>query len=302
MPYGGRGGYGGPTGEDYEQGQGGYRVHYMPGKEQYRNYGEQDYTGSRYGGSGSYGYGREEGRNRPRREDRSREDYGMDVNPGGYSKASNRGSFGTTLGYGNAGSYRREEDEGYRPATRPYDRAGRYETGGEETTGTMPHRGYRSSYDHGYGPTGSTYADREEAGMRYGEENIRHFEAPTYHPDRGWWDRTRDEVSSWFGSEGADRRRRIDKLIARHSGKGPKGYQRSENRIMEDVCERLTEDGNVDASDIEVEVHGADVILTGTVHEREEKYRAEDLAESIPGVRNVENRLHVEQGRHEYGR
>ena len=28
--------------------------------------------------------------------------------------------------------------------------------------------------------------------------------------ERGWWDRTSDEVSSWFGDEGAERRRRID--------------------------------------------------------------------------------------------
>lgn len=28
--------------------------------------------------------------------------------------------------------------------------------------------------------------------------------------DRGWWDRTSDEVSSWFGDEEAERRRRMD--------------------------------------------------------------------------------------------
>ena len=62
---------------------------------------------------------------------------------------------------------------------------------------------------------------------------------------------------------------------------------------MEDVCERLTFDERVDASEIEVKVDQHEVILSGTVTTREEKRRAEDLAESIPGVRNVENRIKV---------
>ena len=91
------------------------------------------------------------------------------------------------------------------------------------------------------------------------------------------------------------------KMDARR-GRGPKGYQRSDERIREDVSDRLTDDYYLDASDVEVQVSGAEVILTGTVNSRNEKRRAEDLAESAKGVKNVENRIRVKQGdRSAYG-
>jgi osmotically-inducible protein OsmY len=111
--------------------------------------------------------------------------------------------------------------------------------------------------------------------------------------DRGWWDRTSDEVSSWFGDDDAERRRQMDKMSGPHRGKGPKDYQRSEERILEDVCHRLYEDDRVDASDIQVDIQKDEVILSGTVNSRDEKRRAEDVVESIYGVRNVENRIRV---------
>ncbi len=111
--------------------------------------------------------------------------------------------------------------------------------------------------------------------------------------ERDWWDRTKDEVSSWFGDDDAQRRRSTDERRGEHRGKGPKGYTRSDDRIKDDVNDRLSDDTNVDASDIEVMVEACDVTLTGTVKSRWEKRQAEDLAESISGVKNVENRLRV---------
>jgi len=80
-----------------------------------------------------------------------------------------------------------------------------------------------------------------------------------------------------------------------HRGKGPKDYNRSADRIREDVCDRLSDDDYLDATDIAVQVEGNEVILSGTVQNREQKRRAEDLVESISGVRNVENRIRVGQ-------
>jgi len=80
-----------------------------------------------------------------------------------------------------------------------------------------------------------------------------------------------------------------------HKGKGPKGYRRSDERIKEDVSDRLTEDTQLDASDIEVAVTNGEVKLTGTVESREAKRRAEDLTEMISGISNVENSLRVKQ-------
>ena len=79
-------------------------------------------------------------------------------------------------------------------------------------------------------------------------------------------------------------------------GRGPKGYTRSDDRIKEDLCERLTEDHLVDASDITVEVRQGVVTLTGAVDSRQLKHRIEDLVEDSLGVKDIENRLTVRNG------
>ncbi|MGE5414701.1 MAG: BON domain-containing protein [Syntrophomonadaceae bacterium] len=80
------------------------------------------------------------------------------------------------------------------------------------------------------------------------------------------------------------------------SGRGPKGYRRSDDRIREDVCEALTRDGELDASDITVSVSDGEVTLEGTVTDRRSKRLAEDLAEGrgVRGVRDVHNRLRIQ--------
>jgi hypothetical protein len=78
-----------------------------------------------------------------------------------------------------------------------------------------------------------------------------------------------------------------------YSGRGPKGYRRGDDRIREDVCDRLTADWHVDATEVEVIVANGEVTLQGAVHSREEKRKAEDVAEMIPGVREVHNNLRV---------
>ena len=77
------------------------------------------------------------------------------------------------------------------------------------------------------------------------------------------------------------------------AGRGPKGYARSDERIHEEVCELLTRNPYVDASDIEVRVENGEVTLTGTIHDRYMKRIAEDVAESASGVHDVHNRLTV---------
>jgi len=76
-----------------------------------------------------------------------------------------------------------------------------------------------------------------------------------------------------------------------HYGKGPKGYTRSDERIREDVCDRLSDDDEIDAREITVTVKGAEVVLEGTVNDRRSKHRAEDVAESVSGVKEVTNHL-----------
>jgi hypothetical protein len=78
-----------------------------------------------------------------------------------------------------------------------------------------------------------------------------------------------------------------------HIGKGPKGYQRSDERIKEDVSEALYKNPNVDASDVEVKVESGIVTLSGTIEDRQMKRLAEDVAARVSGVLNVMNLLTV---------
>jgi osmotically-inducible protein OsmY len=81
-----------------------------------------------------------------------------------------------------------------------------------------------------------------------------------------------------------------------HSGRGPRGYQRNDQRIEEDICERLTHHGQIDAEDIQVQVKHGEVTLTGTVESRQVKRMAEDLLDTISGIKDVHNQLRVQQG------
>lgn len=78
-----------------------------------------------------------------------------------------------------------------------------------------------------------------------------------------------------------------------HRGKGPRGYVRGDERILEEVCDRLTEDDRLDACDIEVRVDQGEVTLNGQVKARGDKRRAEDIAESVSGVKHLQNNLRV---------
>ena len=85
-----------------------------------------------------------------------------------------------------------------------------------------------------------------------------------------------------------------DREAGQHRGRGPRNYTRSEDRIRDDINDELTESREIDASEIEVEVAGGDVTLAGKVNTRYEKRLAEDLAEGVSGVKNVENRIRVQ--------
>jgi hypothetical protein len=79
-------------------------------------------------------------------------------------------------------------------------------------------------------------------------------------------------------------------------GRGPKGYRRSDERIREDVSDRLMVHPDIDASEIEVHVANGIVTLTGIVDNRHEKRLAEFIAEDALGVDDVDNRLKVHHG------
>ncbi|WP_048995164.1 BON domain-containing protein, partial [Burkholderia multivorans] len=84
--------------------------------------------------------------------------------------------------------------------------------------------------------------------------------------------------------------------------RGPKGYTRSDERIREDVCERLAHALDIDVSDVSVQVSDGRVELEGTVPARWMKHAIEDIADDCMCVRDVENRVRVKrEGEHDSG-
>lgn len=255
---------------------------------QYGNqrYGSQNDYGSQ-GGSGSHG-----------RYDSQR--YGNSYGNTGssYNQGSDESQFGS--GYGNKNDWNRNEWQGN-------SNYGNQQNDWRRNTGSgYGSQGYSGSNYGNYGSGGSSNYGRRDYNQGdynqnrerniYGGDERNYGNANQGAFDRDWWQRTKDEVSSWFGDSDAERRRRVDRQVSGgHKGKGPKDYKRSEDRIREDVCDRLADDDMLDATHITVQVEGTEVILTGNVNSRDQKRRAEDLVDSISGVRNVENRLKVQR-------
>jgi hypothetical protein len=120
---------------------------------------------------------------------------------------------------------------------------------------------------------------------------------------RSWYGR--DEWRREYGprggreDEGGPLERMGEKLkegMRKLTGRGPKGYRRSDERIREDVCERIARTW-VGAEDVEVTVERAEVTLTGFVESREDKRRIEEIADDVFGVEEVHNHLRLNRGR-----
>lgn len=80
-----------------------------------------------------------------------------------------------------------------------------------------------------------------------------------------------------------------------HFGKGPKNYQRSDEKIKENICDQISADPWIDASEVEVEVSDGEVTLTGSVEDRHTKYRIEDICDSCTGVKDIQNQIRVQK-------
>jgi uncharacterized protein (DUF2267 family)/osmotically-inducible protein OsmY len=219
--------------------------------------------------------GRVESQDKDRWRDRGGfEDYGWSGTREGWRSDEGRSE---GRGYGVGGVGRR------RGGSRDFD----------EPYGSGQEGSIRGDYrDRGFGGEGGGYGAE-----RYGREAYG-WRSDQGGPERGYFDQASDEVSSWFEDRDAERRRNLDQMRAgEHRGRGPKGYIRSDERIREDVCQRLTDDPWVDASEIEVAVSNFEVTLSGTVENRETRRRAEDCAENVRGVTHVQNNIRVGQAR-----
>lgn len=224
-------------------------------------YGSMDDRGAG-GGGPSYQYG-------------MHEPGGRETGYGGYD-----GEYGN---YGGSGSARRG---GRGTGAGQAGEAGGFERGGD----------YRSS---GYGGGGG-YGSR---GGRYGGRDLPY---PGGEESMGGY-RGGDRFGSPGGGEAnwdGGSYRGDDRYGGDASGSGqgrsgqrymPKGYQRSDERIREDVCERLSHSG-LDVSEVSVEVAQGHVTLTGSVPNRYMKHGIEDCADDCTGVQDIDNRIRVQRG------
>lgn len=254
--------------------------------------------------------GYERGRQWNRADRRDRDDYGQPDDRDGYGAtapyAGSEGLYNDTS-YGNYGggggdydvprSGRGREDRafGQPRGPRPSPRGGTYAYGAEDSA-----RGYQRQYDpyldrnagyesRPFNPYGGEFGGDYE---RQGYGSGRGHQHGRGRDHRGFWQKAQDEVASWMGDHEALERRMQDERGS-HYGKGPKGYRRSDERIRDEVSDRLSDDHWLDASDIEVRVENGEVTLSGTVTDRDSKRRAERLAESCSGVSDVQNNIKV---------
>lgn len=178
----------------------------------------------------------------------------------------------------------RERERGFRmPSGRDSERVREMRTRGLDYGDRGPQQQQTGQY--------RSYLDSDRfSDQDFGEQNRRYDDRGRYEDNREW---DRQTSGQGFRSMGGQSWRASDRDFGPHVGRGPRGWQRSDERIQDEICEALWRHGTVDASDVNVTVENGEVTLDGFVRTRYEKRLAEDEAERIDGVRDVHNRLRV---------
>jgi osmotically-inducible protein OsmY len=269
--------------------------------------------GSRYGtsqrGPGSYerqnrGDEGQFGRNEPGFG--SRQDYGEYSGGGGQGQYGQGGGYGQSYGqsgYGQGG-YGQSGQGGYGRTS--YGQGGYGQGGygqGGYGQGGYGQGGYGQG-GYGQGESGYRMSSYGGSGMSRGgyqgqgfgsSEEYGSRQSSSFGDQGDWdWERSRNWGGSSQGGQGSGQRH------GQFTGRGPKGYTRSDDRIREDVSELLTRHGDIDATEIEVVVNSGEVTLNGSVDSRHAKRAAEEAIEDAPGVKHVQNNLRVESQSQSY--
>jgi len=236
------------------------------GQEQSRRYTRPDYDSdldierpgqARFGSRGSYGssYGNEYGSN----------DYGRE--PGrDFGRGESNRDFGQNYGQSYGQSYGRDlgRDSDYESSER----------------WNRPSRSQQRSQDR-YEPSYRSDSARDWEGSSIGHADW---------GSRGDWNRSGSGDQS-LGRGSQDQQSRFNE----QKNRWPKSFKRNDERLKDDIHEELIRHGRIDASDIEVQVKDGEVTLTGHVVSRHDKRIAEELAEKVLGVHDVQNQLKVKQ-------
>ncbi|MGE5597570.1 MAG: BON domain-containing protein [Hyphomicrobiales bacterium] len=215
---------------------------------------------------------------------RQRYGGGMDFDPerdrwregAGYGPYYDYGRGGGTFDWDEAGAAQTRGDEygrrrgDYRSPESGYDREGQWDS-------------ERRRRFTGEGPW-----SRERTTQQWGQQ-YQGYAGDRRRGERPWWYQG-GRISATEGGAAYGEGSRYG-YYGGYAGRGPKGYQRSDDRICEDICEAFTRHPDLDASDIEVSVEQGEASLRGTVETRFDKRLAEDIASGISGVRDVRNEL-----------
>jgi hypothetical protein len=117
-------------------------------------------------------------------------------------------------------------------------------------------------------------------------------------PDRRGYYEAGDRARGTLPGTGDEARPAGFPTAGPHSGRGPRGYQRPDRSISEDVNEFLMHGHDIDATDVQVEVKDGVVTLRGRVADRFTKRMAEVVASGVRGVKDVMNELKVGRAAH----
>ncbi|MBX3387824.1 MAG: BON domain-containing protein [Phycisphaeraceae bacterium] len=282
-------------------------------REGMRGYGQQDWgagslaTGSMYGQSGrtgtqggyahehedrpseygSMGYGQSPyGQRRMEREGYGQTGYGQS-NRGDYSgQYPMQGRYSEP--YRNEGQYYNQSGGDYRDSGQSY--SGQYSQGQQQRQSSSPYSGqygqqgyagYQSrshrqddldGYENDYSgrPISGAYST-EQPRQNSGNSGI----------NSGSW---RSNNDAWNGGS--------YELQHNQRGKAPKNYRKSDDRVRDDVSERLVDDG-YDCSEVDVNCKDGIVTLSGECCDRDTKHGMERSASDVHGVKDVDNQLRM---------
>ncbi|WP_257459644.1 BON domain-containing protein [Archangium lipolyticum] len=178
--------------------------------------------------------------------------------------------------------------QGYSGSSRGFEDYGRGLREDSSRYGYNPQGNYNQGQ---YNPPGSYNSQGNFGGGGYSERDLGY--------DRGYGTYVaRDRNEGFSVRRDYNERGPLERLGDRFReglrklGKGPKAYTRSDERIREDIYDRLMH-GWVNAEHVEVQVKNGEVTLTGLVEERRDKRTIEDLIDDVLGVKDVHNQLKV---------
>jgi osmotically-inducible protein OsmY len=204
-----------------------------------------------------------------RRDYRSSEDQGSGQFGGARDRDESEGRSSGYSGYGDFG-----QGDYNNPGRSANTGQSRYGQGSSSSYGQPNYGGGTPRYGEEYGSSGTSDYGRSSFG-RGG------YSGAGSYGSQGWQE-PYGEGQQYGSAQGM------------HRGKGPKNFQRSDERIKELLCERLHDDPHIDASEITVTVQGGRITLEGTVDSRRTKNAVEDVAEQC-GVQDVQNNLRVQR-------